>query len=324
MKHCISTAVLLFALACALAQTARGDEARGASRIGILNSQGAPQAWEEALRKRFIADGYAVGTRLVIDSRPLARSQEEMTRQARELEQSGVAVIVAIGSPATRVALAATKRPVVFVAGNPVASGFAESLGRPGGRATGISVLSTELNQKRLELLRKFSPSVRRVLYLRNAANPTSAFDLEEVKTAARSLGLQLHPLDVNGIEGLDAALRGIQRKAGDGLVVTADLYFLANKAEIARAVRQAGIPAVLPYREYHEAGVLMTYSPDYEVELARVASFVERILRGAAPGDLAVEQISRYELSIDLRVARQMGVTVPQELLLRADKIIE
>jgi putative ABC transport system substrate-binding protein len=295
----------------------------GIPRVGVLNPQDAPPSMEDGLRQGLRDLGYVEGENIVIDWRRSARTPQQMRQQASELEKSDVALIVTMGTPATRAALDATGKPVVFMVGDPVATGFAGSLAKPGGNATGVSVLSTELNQKRLELLRELAPRARRIAYLTTPSNPLAAHDLAEMRKAARTLHLQLLPLNAQNADEVDAALKELRHGKADALVVTADLGLVAYKAEIARAVREARIPAMFPFKEYHDVGVLISYAPNYQGAMRRAAHYVDRILRGGKPAELPIEQTSQYEMIIDLRVAREMHIDVPEALLLRAHEVI-
>ena len=278
---------------------------------------------EDSLRQGLRDLGYTEGENIVIDWRRSGRTPEQMCQQASELAKSEIDLIVTMGTPATRAALDATRKPVVFIVGDPVASGFAASLAKPGGNATGVSTISTELNQKRLDLLREVAPHARRIAYLTNPSNPLAAHALAEMQNAARTLHLQLLPLSAQNADEIDAAPKELRHGKADGLIVSADLGLVAYKAKIARVVREARIPAMFPFKEYHDVGVLMSYGADQHAALRRVARYIDRILRGDKPADLPIEQTSTYEMTIDMRVARQMHVDVPEALLLRADEVI-
>jgi putative ABC transport system substrate-binding protein len=294
------------------------------ARVGVLNPQSAPPPIEEGLRKGLEELGYVEGKNLVLEWRRGAVTDEEMRAHAHSLAKAGVDVIVSMGTPATRAALEGSDKPVVFTVGDPVASGFVASLGHPGGRASGVSVVSTQLNQKRLELLRHLAPRAKKVFYLTNAANPLMAHDFAEAQVAARSLGMQLITLSARTDQELDAALDPIRKHAADALVAVADLGLLARRGKIANAVREARMPAIFPFKEYHESGAVATYGPDYVLALGRAARYVDKVLRGAKLADLPVEQLSKYELILDLQAARQMHLTVPQTLQALADEIIK
>ena len=296
------------------------DQPSTIPKIGLLTFPPLQELLRDGLRER----GYVEGKNIVIDWRPGSTNDEEMQAQATALIRSKVDVIVTFGTPATRAALAATKAiPIVFSAGDPVATGFAVSLAKPGGNATGLSALTTELISKRLELLHQVAPRARHVAYLMNSSNPAGPLQLKEVQKAVRALGVQLITLEARNAAELDTALQSLSRSGADSLLVTADVMLQANKSKIARAVRQARLPTMVPYRNYLDAGILMSYGPNLKDLTLRVAGYVDKILKGAKPADLPIEQVSNYELIIDQRVARELGIKVPQELLYRADEVI-
>jgi putative ABC transport system substrate-binding protein len=212
---------------------------------------------------------------------------------------------------------------VVFISGDPVATGLAASLARPGANGTGVSSLSTELMPKRLELLQQVAPRVQRVILLGNPSSALHAGVLKEAQKAAQALHIHIVALNARNADELDSALRGVHRSAGDAFTASSDVFFLANKAKIAEAVAKAKLPAIFPQRDYHDAGVLMSYGASLKEMGRQAAVYVDKILKGAKPGELPIEQMSKYELVIDLRVAREQGIKVPQELLFRADEVI-
>ena len=213
--------------------------------------------------------------------------------------------------------------PIIFLSADPVATGLAESLARPGANATGVSVASPELAAKRLDLLHQLVPQARRIAFLLNPSNAAIALTSAEAQKAASTLGLRLEKFDARNAAEIDASLRAIQRSAPDAILVASDLTLLKDSARIASGVRKARVPAVFPWKEYHEHGVLMSYGPDFRQVTRRLASYVDRILKGANPGDLPVEEVSKFDLVVDLRVARELKIDVPQSLLLRADEVI-
>jgi putative ABC transport system substrate-binding protein len=292
-------------------------------RVGVFNPQGAPPSVERALRDRLAELGYVEGKTLVLDWRGSAATAGDMRGQAADLA-SKVDLIVTMGTPATRAVLDATTKPVVFIVGDPVAMGFAASLAKPGGNATGVSVLSTELNQKRLELVRELVPRAQRVSYLTNASSPLMAHDLEAAKRAAHALRIQLLPLSAQKGEEIDAIPELVKKHASDAIVIVADLGLLAQKSRLSRAVREARIPAIFPFKEYHEAGVLMSYGPNFTVAAQRAANYVDRIIKGAKPGELPIDQMAEYELIIDLRAARELHINIAPALLVRANEVMQ
>src|SRR5215813_5847875 len=233
--------------------SAQAESRPETSRIGVLNSQGAPQSIEDAFRNGLRKLSYVEGKNITIEWRRGVGTQKEMRLQAIDLVASKVDLIVSFGSPATRAALDTRATPVVFLVGDPVGAGFAVSLARPGGKGTGVSTQTTELNRKRLEILRQLSPRAQRFLYLGNYSNPIAARDLAEMEKGARALGIKLVSLSAQNSAEIEVELQAIRQRSGDAVVVSADTTLLVNKAKIASAIREAKLPAIFPFREYHE-----------------------------------------------------------------------
>ncbi len=306
-----------------LSPAARPDQPPAIVRIGALVPLGAA-SFEEGLRQGLSELGYVEGRNLIIEWRRYPQSADVLQSAAEELVRSRVDVIVADGTQAARAALSATSTiPVVLLSGDPVASGLVASLARPGGNATGASSQTTELMAKRLQLLQQIAPRTRRVILLVNPDSPLHAAILEETQRVARTLRIHIGTLNARNAEELDAALRRIQRSANDAFIVSSDVFFIVNKDKIADAVRKAKVPALVPTKDYQGEGVLMSYGPSLSWMSRRGAAYVDKILKGAKPADLPIEQVSKFELIIDLRVARELGLKVPQELLIRADEVI-
>jgi putative ABC transport system substrate-binding protein len=311
--------------AASLSVAARADQPPTMRRIGVLAPPVfATSPYVAGLRDGLSELGYSEGKNVVIEWRLSAGGDEELRSLAADLARLKVDVIVVGNTRTARAALDVTTTvPVVFLAGDPVASGLAASLARPGGNGTGVSIVLTELTAKRLELLHQLAPRVRRIVYLINSTSPIGPPQLKAAQKAARTLGVQLVTLDARDEGELDAALRAIAKHSGGGFVVTADALFRANKAKIAQVVRKARLPAMFPAKEYHDDGVLMSYGPNTKEVGRKIAVYVDKLLRGAKPSDIPVEQVSKFELIIDMRVARAMRLDVPQALLLRADEVL-
>ena len=303
---------------------AHADTQQAVPHIGVLLPQLANAPLGDGLREGLRELGYIEGKTIVLESRPPGATPEALRSIAADLARSKVDLLVVFSTPAARAALDATTLPVVFLAGDPVAAGLATSLARPGGNATGVSLLTSELTAKRLELLRMSAPRARRFILLTNSANPTTTRQLEGAQEGARSLGVELLVLDARNATELDAALARIPQSGVGGVVVSAELLFLTHRAKIAQALRATRLPAIFPATEYHDAGVFMTYGPSLKQAMRRVAVYVDKILHGAKPSDLPIEQVSKVELVIDLRVARAQGLEIPKDLLLRADEVIQ
>jgi len=294
-------------------------------RVGVLAPHAVASAVQLGLREALSELGYLEGKNLIIEWRQVGGSVEEARPAVADLLRAKVDLIVAPSSLAARAALDATKIvPILFASGDPVATGLVASLARPGGNATGLSVASPELTAKRLELLRQIKPRARRILYLRNPAPPIGPPLLKEAQRAARTLGMQLELVEAGSARELEGALGMIQRSTADGALVAGDLTFLLYKAKIVRALNKARLPAVYQWREYHDHGALMSYGPSWKNDVGRrLAVYIDRILNGAKPSELPVEEVSKQDLIIDLRIARELGLEVPQALLLRADEVL-
>ena len=290
--------------------------------IGVMTG-GAWSSVEEGLRDGLHELGYIDGKSIVIEWRRSLGTDKELRSLASELASAKVELIVVFSTPAARAVLQTTTVPVVFGVGDPVGSGLAASVVHPGGRSTGVSMLMPEMVSKRVQLLRQVAPGIRRIVFLMNSSNPLNVPMLEEAQRAAQALSVELVALDARNADEIDAALRAMPRGAADGVVVSPDLLFVQNKTRIAQAVRKAKLSAIFPFKEYHDDRVLMSYGANTRESARKVTVYVDRILKGAKPSELPIEQMSKYELIIDLRVARAMGIHVPQDLLLRADEVI-
>ena len=190
-------------------------------------------------------------------------------------------LIVAFSTPAASAALQVTTLPVVFVVGDPVGAGLAASLAHPGGHGTGVSMLNRELASKRMELLQQVAPGMRRIVFLMNPSNPLDMRMLEEVQRAARILNIKLDTLGARNAEELDAALRALPRGSAEGLLVANDAFLIVDRGRITQAVRKAKVPAIFPFKEYHDGGALMSYGPTIKDAARAVAVYVDKILKG-------------------------------------------
>ena len=293
-------------------------------KVGVLVRPQVSAPYEAGLRDGLRELGYVEGRNIVVDWRRSAGGDEDAA-VATSLARSNLDVVVVFSTPGARAAMEANGNvPIVFLSGDPVATGLAVSLSRPGKNATGVTGVMTELTGKRMELLRQLVPGVRRIICLANPGNPASVLQCEAAKAGARALGLQLSTVSARNSAELQAAVLQLPRGTKNALFVTADGLFLVNKAKIARAARDHKLPATFPLRDYHEDGALMSYGLNPHEVGRKVATYVDKILKGANAGDIPVEQISKYELIIDMRVARELGLDVPQTLLLQADQILK
>ena len=303
---------------------ANGAAAAGPPRVGFITPM--PESWpdQEGFRQGLRELGYIEGQNILIEWRRADTGQQSQVL-ADALVNEKIDVIVASGTQAAYAAMRATATiPVVFAnIGDPVEMGFAMSLAKPGRNGTGVSIDSTELYPKRVDLLHQLAPKAKRITYLINSSNPISARMLGEVENAARTLRLRLQTRDARNGRELDAVLKALRKNPPEAILVGGDALYLANKRKVAEAVRIARIPAIFPYDDFHENGALMSYGPSMREAGRLAAGYVEKILKGANPSDLPIQQISRFELVIDSRLARELGIAVPRALLARAERVI-
>jgi putative ABC transport system substrate-binding protein len=305
---------------------ARAQTAGKLYRIGILEAIPASQnaANLDALRKGLREMGYVEGRNLIIEYRSADGRAERFPDLTSELMRLKVDLIVTRGTPAARAAKNATETiPIVMATmGDPRT--LVASFARPGGNITGMTTFSTELTAKRIELLRELAPNFSRVALLHNMGNPAAPPEWEETKMAARSLGLQAELLDVRSQGDLGRAFELAARQHVDALLVGADGLTQLHRQMIVDLVARNRLPAAYAAREFAQAGGLIAYGVNYPDLYFRFASFVDKIFKGAKPGELPVEQPAKFELVINFKTAKALGLTIPQSLLLRADEILQ
>jgi putative ABC transport system substrate-binding protein len=318
---------LLFAVA--LLWSTAGQSAAAGPRIGFL-APSTPEGTEfvlAGLREGLRSHGLVDGANISIEARFANDRFERLPGLARELVDSRVDVLVTFVTQASIAAKQATGTiPIVMVAvSDPVASGLVSSLSRPGANVTGTSGAFTGLGGKCMQLLREMVPGINRVAVLWNPANRVfQAQMLDEAKASARQLGIELQLFEARDAESIETAFVAMSRQRARAVSVLPDPTFAANWSRIAELAARARLPSVTVSSAFAEAGGLMSYGPSL-VDLARVsAGYVAKIVRGAKPGDLAVERPTKFELLVNLRTAQQIGATVPQALRLRADRLIE
>jgi putative ABC transport system substrate-binding protein len=323
MTHrAIGLLVTLSILAALLA--AHAQSVAKAPRIGILNPAFDPHPPLEAFRRGLHDLGYVEGHNIVLESRFADGRFERLPELAAELVRLKVDVILAVGVPAVRAAQHATGTiPIVFpVATDPVGQGLVASLAQPGGNSTGVSFQDPEFMGKRLELLRQAVPSVTRVAYLWHAA-PFNARALQETETAARALGVQLLPVEVREPYPFDQAFATMAEAHVDALITLPSTVFMNRRTQIVDLASKTRLPGIFPDRELADAGGLMSYGPSLTASYHRAATYVDKILKGATPADLPVEQPTTFELVINLKTAQALGLTIPPTLLFQATEVI-
>lgn len=293
-------------------------------RIGVLSFTQMTAALQEAFRQGLRDHGYIEERNVFVEWRAAEGRTDRAKALAVELVGLKVDIIVAIFTPAVQAAKDATSTiPIVMApAGAPVATGFVASLARPGGNITGITGLGAELQGKQIQLLRELIPGLTRVGLLINAADPFAKPFLDEAQVAAKRTGVQLHVVDVRRPQEIDAAFAAMTNQRAGAVIVQGVLTAPAWQAGDL-AVRHR-LPSLSNQKQFPESGGLMSYGASFTDIYRRAASYVDRILKGAKPGDLPVEQPTRFELVINLRTAKALGLTIAPSLLLRADQVIE
>jgi putative ABC transport system substrate-binding protein len=323
------TALTLCAMLLALCYSASAQQQAKIHRIGFL-SGGFPGAshWTTTLRTDLRELGYVEGKNIAIESRFAENKPDRLPALVDELVRLKVDVIVAGGTNDARAVKNATKTIPVVIVGigiDPVEAGLVESLARPGGNVTGITNLSIELVGKRLELLKEAVSKVTRVAVLYDPAAPGSLRELKEaLPVAAGALGVTIKPWEVRDTAGFETVFATLRKDRSDGLYVTSGPLMRANQERTIGFALNSRLPSVYSTKEAVEAGGLMSYHADLADSYKRLAYYVDKILKGAKPADLPVQQPTKFELVINLKTAKQIGVTIPQSVLYRADKVIK
>jgi putative ABC transport system substrate-binding protein len=303
-------------------------ETQNLPRIALLSTGADPSnpvVWLPFL-ERLQEIGYVEGRNIAIERRFGAGRPERLDELVAGLAHLAVDIVVATGPPETLAARRAmpTTPIVMMVVPDPVGQGLVASLARPGGTVTGLSTLAPELYAKRLELLKEAIPAVTRVGLLSNPATSHSATASREMTAAARILGVQIHGLVLRNPQDLDRAFVTIPRERLHAVFVVTDPISFNQRARIADFAAKSQLPTMYEWRDYVEAGGLMAYGPSVADLSRRAANYVDKILKGTKPADLPVEQPTKFELVINLKTAKALGLTIPQTLLLRADQVIE
>ncbi len=299
-------------------------------RIGLLGgysptSKEASHLWEgffQGLREL----GYVEGQNILIEGRWYGDQNERLPALAAELVRLKVDVIVAGTPPAPEAAQRATSTiPIVMlIHQDPVGSGLVASLARPGRNVTGLSTLAPELVGKRLQLLKEVVPGISRVAVLSDPTIPTQALELREAEVAARSLKVQLQVLQARAPSDFASAFSAMTKDRAGALIALTGNMFFAHRTRIVELAAQSRLPAMYAQKEFAEAGGLMAYGVNTRENFRRVATYVDKILKGAKPGDLPIEQPNKFDLVINLKTAKALGLTIPQSVLTRADQIVE
>ena len=311
--------------ALAAPRAAGAQQAAKVPRIGWLGTD--PAAHRREIVVQDLRDlGYVEGRNIELAYRFAAGQMERLPAVAAELVALNVDVIVAVSQPAVQAAQQATRTiPIVmFGVGDPVATGLVASLARPGGNVTGLTQLSPELSAKRLALLKEVIPRVSRVAVLSNPTNPSNAPQIRDIKVAAQPLGIHLQLLETRTSQDLDGAFQVATRGRAGALITLDDLFIFTHRVSIVALAAKSRLPGIYGWPAFPEAGGLMSYGAEFRSMYRQAAVFVDKILRGARPADLPIEQPTTFELVINLKTAKALGLTIPPSLLARADQVIE
>jgi putative ABC transport system substrate-binding protein len=297
-------------------------------RIGIVfvATPSAYTARIEAFRQGLRELGYVEGKNIVIEYRYAEGKLDRQPTLVAELVRLGVDVIVTGGQTLTRFAKDATSTIPIVMAndGDPVGTKFVASLARPGGNITGLSNFSADISGKRLELLTEIVPRAARVAVLGTATEPGNAQSLKATELAAGALRVQLQYLDIPGSKDIETAFRAASKGRADAVLVLGTAVFISQRKHMAALAAQSRLPAIYSQREYTADGGLVAYGPNITDLFRRAATYVDKILKGAKPADLPVEQPTKFELVINMKTAKALGLTIPQSVLIRADEVIQ
>ena len=321
----LKSAILLCAMLFALCPSASAQQPTKVPRIGYL-AAALGSSRHEAFRQGLRELGYVEGKNIVIEWRDAERKVDRLPALAAELMRLKVDVIVTNGGAPTRAAKEATATiPIVMTQdSDPVAIGFVASLARPGGNITGLATLNPELSGKRLELLKEIVPKLSRVAVLGTSTAPGSAQMLREVELAGGAFGVKLQYLDVLSPKDIETAFREASKGRADGVLAMGGVALSSHRTQVVELAVKSRLPAIYYRSEFVEDGGLVSYAVNLNDLARRAAVYVDKILKGAKPADLPVEQPTKFELIINLKAAKQIGLTIPPNVLARADRVIK
>jgi putative ABC transport system substrate-binding protein len=328
MKRTAASSVLVAVILLAVAVIAAAQQPTKILRIGFLMST-SPSAGSdriEAFRQGLRELGYVEGKNIVIEWRHAEGKLDRLSELAAELVRLKVEMIVTAGPVPTRAAKAATSTiPIVMTQDpDPVGNGFVASLARPGGNITGLSTLAPEISGKQVELLKEIVPRLSRVAVFGTSTIPGYAQRLKETELAAGAFGVQLQYLDILGPKDIESAFRAASKGRADAVLALGSPVFILQRIQIADLAVKSRLPAIYDRREFVEDGGLISYATSFTDLSHRAATYVDKILKGAKPGDLPVQQPTKFELVINLKTAKQIGLTIPPSVLARADRVIK
>jgi putative ABC transport system substrate-binding protein len=317
---------LLAASSLCMPQVARAQQGKKLIRIGYLSVDPGPGHQDELFKGSLRELGWIDGKNVTFEHRWSATGVDRLPASADELAKLKVDVIVVWGTVAALAAKKATQSiPIVMVrVADPVATGLVQSLARPGGNVTGISGISPELTGKRLEMLKEIVPAIVRVAFLAHGGDPAHKLFIKEAQDASRILGLQIQPVVVTGADDIDKGFSALIRERAEALIVQPILVSMGLAPRIAQLALRNRLPTIAGGDVFADAGGLLSYGTDIGVRLRRAAAIVDRILHGAKPSDLPVEQATHFLMVINLKTAKALGLAIPSSILVRADRVIK
>ena len=293
-------------------------------RVGILFIGGRDQPHLESFKQGLRDLGYSEGKNIILVYRYAEGKQERLTDLAAELVRDKVDIIVTTASIGALAARRVTQTlPIVMTTGNPLSTGLADSLAKPGGNVTGLSVMPTDLTVKRLELLKESFPKKTRVAALWNLRESGARTQIKETEEAAKVLSLRLHPLEIKSADDIDLAFTAMTKARDQAIIILTSPLATLNSKRIVDFALKHRLPGIYPTRQFVEEGGLMAYGPLIGDLYRRAATYVDKILKGRTPADLPIEQPMKFDFIVNLKAAKQIGVTVPPNVLVRADRVI-
>jgi putative tryptophan/tyrosine transport system substrate-binding protein len=316
----------LLAGAAAWPLAARAQQRERIRRVGLLWPGAPPDKWDEAFRQGLRAHGYVEGRDILLEYRWAEGNQERLPILAEELARLPLDVIVTISATAIlALKQATTSIPIVFAGtSDPVRTGFAASLARPGGNLTGLSLMAPDLAGKRLELIKSVVPGASRIAMLWNASDQGMAIRVEQAQLAAPAVRVTLLSPELRTLADLESAFVALTRDRPDALLVFVDPFTVSHRQRIVDFAAESRLPAIYEDRVFLDAGGLMSYGPSIADNCRRAATYVDKILKGAKPGDLPIEQPTKFELIINLKTAEALGLEIPLQFQQLADEVIE
>jgi putative ABC transport system substrate-binding protein len=301
------------------------DAQRRTARIGFFTPQSPNPSWIEAFRDGMREHGYFEGRNLIIALRSADGEKERYARLIDELFSFKPDVIMTWSTPTSTALKQATRTiPIVSISGDPVGLGLAASLAHPQGNLTGFAILSVGIETKQLQILKDMNPDLARVAVLTNPTNAVNAPIVSSIQQAGLSAGIMIQVLQVEDVDGLAKAFDSAATERSDAVLVLRDDLFDLERQQIGALAAQTRLPTMTGWSEYAHAGCLLAYGVNFSDLFRRAASYVDKILNGAAPGDLPIAQPEKFELVVNLRVARALGLTIPAPLLVEANEVIE